>query len=495
MSSEQPESAGRLDRTFMGGLAWTAGSKWLTQGLTWLSVLIVARLLSPSDFGLVEMAGVFIVIANVLAEFGIGSAVVQIRGLGEEVLAQLNSLSIFFALLTFALALLIAPGIAAFFRSEEVTVLVSVTSVVFFITGFQTVPVGVLRRNLDYRRLSIAEAVQAIVQAIATVIAAWLGMAYWALVIGQVLGKLCSAVLTMIWTRVPFQMPAWEVIRAPLKFGYHVSVGNISGTLASMADGVVVGRRMGDVLLGHYRMAITLAYAPVDKVGSLIMRVTGPLFAKIQSDHAMIRRYFLIFTETLALAVFPMSVGIAIVAPELVAVVLGAKWEATVGPLRFLALFAGIRLISILMTQILVALHRTAFTMHRSLLALAVMPVAFWIAAGWSLAAVGASWLLLVFITVLPSYIVLSREIDLELGDFLNALLPSIAACMAMALGLYIWRAQLPVVFDHPWLNLLLQVSLGAILYASVLFLLFRSRFTRYIRFAQSLRRGGVPES
>jgi PST family polysaccharide transporter len=262
-----------------------------------------------------------------------------------------------------------------------------------------------------------------------------------------------------------------------------------------MADGVVVGRRLGDVLLGHYRMAITLAYAPVDKVGSLIMRVTGPLFAKIQSDHAMIRRYFLIFTETLALAVFPMSVGIAIVAPELVAVVLGAKWEATVGPLRFLALFAGIRLISILMTQILVALHRTAFTMHRSLLALAVMPVAFWIAAGWNLAAVGASWLLLVFITVLPSYIVLSREIDLDLRDFLNALLPSIAACMVMALGLYIWRTQSPVVADHPWLNLLLQVSLGAILYASVLYLLFRSRFTRYIRFAQSLRRGGVPES
>ncbi|MCC6264695.1 MAG: lipopolysaccharide biosynthesis protein [Bryobacterales bacterium] len=494
MSAEHPESTSTLDRMFLGGLAWTAGSKWLTQGLTWISVFVVARLLSPSDFGLVEMAGTFFIIANVLAEFGIGTGVVQIRDLSNQALAQLNSLSIFFAALTYGIALLTAPWIADFFRSEKLEILVATASVVFFITGFQTVPMGVLRRDLDYRRLSIAEAVQSIVQAVATVVSAWLGLAYWALIIGPVLGKASSTILAMVWTRIPFHWPRLEVIRAPLKFGYHVSVANLAGTVSSMSDAVVVGRRMGDALLGHYRMALTLAYAPIDKVGSLIMRVTGPLFAKIQSDQLLMRRYFLVFTETLACAIFPMSVGIALVAPEIVATVLGGKWEASVGPLRYLSLFAGIRLLSILVNQILIARHRTAFTMHLSLLALAVMPLVFWIAAGSSLAAVGASWLVLAFINLIPSYVVMAREIALPLKECLNALVPSSVACMGMALGIYVWRVYMPFFAESQWANLLMQVALGAILYAGILLIFFRSRFTRYIAFAQSLRRGRVPE-
>ncbi len=492
MKTEQQESASSLDRTFIGGLAWTAGSKWVAQGLTWLSVLIVARLLSPGDFGLVEMAGTFFVIANVLAEFGVGGAVVQIRGLDEEALAQLNTLSIFFATATFGIALLSAHPIAAFFRAPEVETLVAVNSIVFFIIGFQAVPSGILRRDLDYRRISIAEAVQSVVQAVGTVVAAWLGMAYWALVIGQLLGRLCSAGLVMAWVRTPFRWPTLAVVRVPLRFGYHISVANLSGTISSMSDAVVVGRRLGDILLGHYRMALTLAYAPIDKVGSLIMRVTGPLFARIQSDHAMMRRYFLIFTESLALVVFPMSIGIALVAPELVAVVLGPKWQASVGALRFLSLFCGIRLFAILISQILIALHRTAFTMKLSLIALVVMPLAFWFAADWGLAAVGASWLSLGLISVLPSYLRVVRDIDLRHRDFLNALLPSVIACTIMGIGGYLLRTRLDAFADKVWQNLAVQVALGVILYSGVLLLFFRSRFKRYAHFARSLRGGGA---
>ncbi|MCZ2155134.1 MAG: lipopolysaccharide biosynthesis protein [Bryobacterales bacterium] len=494
MSAESQESAHSLDRTFIGGLAWTAGSKWLTQGLTWVSVLIVARLLSPGDFGLVEMAGSFFVIANVLAEFGIGAAVVQMRGLERDALGQLNTLSLLVAAVTFGIAWLCAPAIAAFFRAPEVETLVAVNSIVFFIIGFQTVPSGILRRNLDYRRISISEAVLSTVQAVITVIAAWLGMAYWALVIGQLCGRACSSLLLMFWARVPFRRPRFEVVRAPFRFGYHVSVANLSGAISAMSDAVVVGRRLGDALLGHYRMALTLAYAPIDKVGSLIMRVTGPLFARIQADHSLLRRYFLIFTESLTLTIVPMSVGIALVAPELVAVVLGAKWAESVGALRFLSLFCSIRLIAILMNQILFALNRTRFTMNLSLLALAVMPAAFWFAANWGLAAIGASWLLIAFINVLPSYLRMKKDIGLKNRDFLNALFPSLAGSLVMALGVQMLRSYLHTVDTQAWLKLLSASAAGAILYTGFLLLFFRGRFTRYISFARSLKSGRSPE-
>ncbi len=494
MSAEERESACSLDRTFIGGLAWTAGSKWLTQGLTWTSVLIVARLLSPGDFGLVEMAGTFFIIANVLAEFGIGGAVVQMRGLDRGVLAQLNTLALLFAAVTFVIAWLCAPAIAVFFHAPEVEMLVAVNSIVFFIIGFQAVPSGILRRDLDYRRLSIAEAVLSIVQAVGTVTAAWLGMAYWALVIGQLLGRACSTALVMAWTRVPFHVPVFAVVREPFRVGYHVSVANVSGSVSSMSDAVVVGRRLGDSLLGHYRMALTLAYAPIDKVGSAIMRVTGPLFARIQADHAMLRRYFLIFTESLTLTIVPMSVGIALVAPELVTVVLGAKWMESVGALRFLSLFCSVRLLAILINQILFALGRTRFTMHLSLIALVAMPAAFWFAADWGLAAIGASWLLLAFINVLPSYVLLAKDIELRHRDFFNALVPSIFASLVMSISVYVIRNYLHPADGQAWVKLLASVTAGAVIYVGLLLLLFRSRLTRYISFAQSLRRGAAPQ-
>jgi PST family polysaccharide transporter len=482
------QSPRTLDRQFVGGLAWTASSKWLTQGLTWVSVLIVARLLSPADFGMVELAGVAVIIGNVLAEFGIGSAVVQMRELDRNALAQLNLVSVTLALLAFLIGLLLAPLLAAFFGVSELRNLIAVNSLAFFITGFQAVPQGILRRDLDYRKLSLAEAAQSIVQALATVLAAWSGLAYWALVIGHLSGKTASAALTFVWTRIPFHWPRWDHIRNPLAFGYHISVANLSGTLYSMADVVVVGRRLGDSLLGHYRMAITLAYAPTDKVGSLVMRVTGPIFANIQNDHALLRRYFLIFTEILSLAVFPMTIGMAVVATELVTVVLGPKWLPCVDALRFIALFAGFRVVSVLTSQVLAALRFTRLSMRLSLIALCVMPVAFWVAAGWSLAAVAAAWLLVVFVVTLPSYLVMASAIRLSPGPFLQALLPSLIACGVMVAALLLLDTQ--GVFqgrNASWI-LSVKVIAGATSYGCVLGIFFRPRLVRYATFIWELR-------
>src|SRR5437016_7912815 len=91
----------KLDHAIVHGLAWTAGAKWMTQLITWASVLASARLLSPSDFGLVEMAAYFTSVTNLLAEFGIGAAVLQMPELDRRVVAQLNTISVVFCTLAF----------------------------------------------------------------------------------------------------------------------------------------------------------------------------------------------------------------------------------------------------------------------------------------------------------------------------------------------------------------------------------------------------------
>src|SRR5579859_3515711 len=115
-----------LDRAFVGGVAWTAGAKWLSQLVSWPSVVIAARLLSPADFGIVEMAGFYFAVTNVMAEFGIGTAVLQMRELDEVVVAQLNTIAMLSGIVAFGVSLLASPLIAAFFRTPQLTLLIDV---------------------------------------------------------------------------------------------------------------------------------------------------------------------------------------------------------------------------------------------------------------------------------------------------------------------------------------------------------------------------------
>ncbi len=489
MSQEGGQGHDRLDVAFVGGLAWSAGAKWMTQVITWASVLVAARLLSPADFGLVEMAGFVVGLTNMLAEFGIGTAVMQMHELDRRVLAQLNTVCIALCTLAFLGSAASAPLIAAFFRSEQLERMIVVNSLCFFITGFQAVPQGLLQRDMDYRRLSLAEAAMSLVQAVVTVGCALLGAGYWSLIAGVVVGKGTSAVLTAYWKPIPLAQPRWKEILAPMRLGWHVAVGRLAGAAYTQADGIVVGRTMGDAPLGNYRMALSLACAPGEKISILIMRVTGPLFAKIQNDHALVRRYFLIVTESLALTVFPITFGLAVTAPEAVHVVLGPKWAAAVAPLQWMAVFIGVRTMGALISQVLTSLRYTAFCMWISLLSLALMPVSFYIASRWGLGAVAAAWLVLSPITLGPLALKLQRAIPLRWREYLDAMLPALVGSAVMVTGVMAIRIWLlsrgwPVTF-----NLAVQVVAGGAIYGTVLMLGYRETVLRYVRFFRQLRK------
>ncbi len=492
MSEPDSQQPSKLDHAIVHGLAWTAGAKWMTQLITWASVLAAARLLSPSDFGLVEMAAYFTVVTNLLAEFGISAAVLQMPELDRRVIAQLNTISVLFCTLAFGLSAAGAPLVAAFFRSDQLRLLVVISSVNLLITGFQAIPGGMLQRRMDYRRLSLAEAALALVQAVVTVGCALFGAGYWSLVAGMLAGKASSAVLTACWSPVPFALPKWGEISAPLRLAWHVTVGRLAWVMYSQADGIVVGRTMGNAVLGTYRLAISLAGAPAEKVSLLIMRVTGPLFANVQDDVTLVRRYLSIMTEFLALTVLPLTLGLAAVAPDAVAVILGPKWAEAVSPLRWLAVFAAIRTMSTLIGQVLTSLRFTRFTMWTSLISLLVMPASFYVASRWGPGAVAASWIIMSPVTAVPLLTKVLKATRIGYRAYLDLVLPALvgsAIMVAAVLGIQIY---LPKNWPQA-AGLSLQVMAGAAIYCGVMWLLYRERMLRYVRFALTLMRDPAP--
>jgi PST family polysaccharide transporter len=474
-----------LDQAVVGGFAWTAGAKWLSQIVSYPAVLITARILSPSDYGLTEMAGFYFVVTNVVAEFGLGMAVLQMRELDMRVAAQLNTIATLSGVLAFLVSIAAAPLIASFFRAPALHRLVVVASLSFILTSTEAIPLGLLQRGLEYRRMSVAESVQALVTSVTSVLCALFGMAYWAIIIGNLSGRAANIALAVYWRPVGFAWPRLSSVKAPLRFGMEIAVQRIVGSINGLSDSVVIGRTMGQAPVGAYRIAAMLANTPAEKLGALLMRVTGPLFSKVQSDRPVMLRYFLIFSESLAISVFPLLVGLAIVAPEAILLILGPKWAAAAGPLRWLSVSVMFRALLALMVQLLTTLRLTRFGMWMSLVTFVLMPAAFYLASGNGVNAVAAAWIVMTPVTFFPIAIKVFRQIGCTLSEYLNALSPAIVGSVAILIAVLALRSQVKLA---GWPGLIEEIAVGGVAYVLVLFGLFRSRIMRFINFFRGLR-------
>lgn len=489
MNSEETPQPRHLDVRFAGGLAWTAGAKWVTQGVTWLSVVIAARLLSPSDFGAVEMAASVITLTNVMAEFGIGSAALQMRELGRHTLAQLNTLAFVLSVLAFGICAAIAPLAAAFFHLPKLRILIVVISFTFFSTGVQSVPLGLLQRDMDYRKLSLVEALQAIVQAVVLVCGASIGLGYWSLVAAPMSGKAAAAALSVFWKPVSYAMPRWKEVAVPLRFGMEVALSKLAWAAYSQADVVIVGRLLGPAALGTYRLAIDVASAPAEKVGMLIMRVTGPLFARVQADKALTRRYFLFISDALALSIFPLAFGLGMVAPQAIPAVFGPqKWNLAIVPVQWLAAYTTFRALNALMNQVLTSLRYTAFLLWVSVFTFVLMPASFYVAAHWGIGAVAATWVIMSPLTFLPPAVKLFRSIQCGVREYFAVLAPALAGSAAMVCAVFLVRRTLPAGWPATWI-LVVEIAVGGAAYVAILLSFFRPLVSRYVQFFVRLRK------
>lgn len=489
MTQDNSTDHRNLDTAFASGLAWTASAKWATQVLTWASVLAVARLLTPSDYGIGEIGGMFFGITNVLAEFGIGTAVLHMPELDRKALGQLHLFSLLLCTGIFLLSLGAAPAIAWFFRSEHVLFFILVNTG-FLITGFQAVPMGLLQRDMDYRRMALLEALGVLITAVVTVTTAWFGWGFWALLAGPASGKVVSAAVLCYWKQVPFRWPHWADIRKPVEMGRHVAVARVASAAYSYADGIVIGRTLGAAVLGTYRMAMNLASAPADKITQLIMRTATPLFANVMDNPPLVRRYYLIMAEIMSLAVMPLMFGLTIVAPQAVLLILGPKWVAATRPLQWLGLFMIVRVLAVLAEQVLVSQRLTRFTMRMSILSFVVMPAAFYAAARWNGPnGVAAAWIVFSPLTILPMLILLLRKIELPYRAYANALMPALGGSAVMCVVLFAMNGRLPASLAVQ-ARLAIQVGVGGMVYAGFLLIFFRERVLRYVNFLWRLRSG-----
>jgi O-antigen/teichoic acid export membrane protein len=494
LQHEVTDKQTKLDRSLIRGLAWTGGMKWAIQIVAWASTLAVARILSPADYGVVMLATVYLGVLTLVSDFGVSTAVVALRDLTDEQLAQLNGLAVLVGISGFGVSFLIARPAGRFFSAPRLPAVLIVMSVSFIISSFQSVPSSLLRKELRFKLLSVIDGARGLAIAGLVLALAIAGFRYWALVIGAVATTAINTALILTQRRHRFAWPRWRDLKRQIRFSSHVSTVSLGWYWYSNADFVVAGRMLGQAALGTYSLAWQLANTPLEKVTSVIGSVTPAYFSAVQDDRSALKRYLLKPTEAISFVLFPAMIGMALVASDAVPLVLGAKWHGLAAPLELLALYATYRSVMPLMPQVLVVSGETRFLMWNTVVSAVLIPTAFVFGSRWGTSGIAAAWVMAYPINALPIYLRTARRLRMRFTEYWRALSPAVSGSAAMAAVVWFVEWMIPAT-ALPVSRLLAEVASGAAAYIGFQLVFHRDRVTAFYHSGKMLRAGAPSEN
>jgi teichuronic acid exporter len=475
-------------------LVWRAVANWSSQLVSWAALLVVVRLLSPSDFGLVGMSVVLYWYLKFLGEFGITTTVIRHRDLSQDALAQLNTMGVVFGVGSFLLACLLAWPAAVFFKTPQVIPVALVTCLGLIPLGIRSVPEGLMNREMRFKSLSIFDALRDIVSAVVTVLLAWWGFRYWSLVVGNLLSEVFRCAIILSVQRHRFAWPRLATIREPLTFGRRVLVSGFAWSTYNTLDNVTAGRVLGQAPLGLYAMAWNLANMPLEKIVSLVTTLVPAYLSRVQTDLAALRQYVRSISEMIALATFPATIGFALVAHLAVPLIMGRKWVGMIAPLQVLLVYAAVRSLVALLPKVLTAVGNARFVMRVEVLGLVLMPIAFWIGSHWGIKGIAYGWVFAYPIIGCAEYWKTMKTIEMGVGDYLRALRPAFDGTIAMVFAVVALQWSLPLDLS-PWFRLMVEIAGGAVTYVAAVALLHRQRAMHFLSVAKRIRRPKLAEA
>jgi O-antigen/teichoic acid export membrane protein len=467
--------------------------KWGIQLLSWASTVIVARILSPSDFGLMGMATVYLGLIALINEFGLTAAVLRGRELGAEQLAQLGGFGVCIGA-AFTLASMIAAfPVAAFYGEPAVRTIILVLSLNFVLTSLGVLPRALLARDLRFQVLAAIDGAANVVQIAATLVLAILGLRYLALVFGSLLASVTGATLALAIRGHRLAWPrSFRSISDSVRVGWHVVVGRLAWYTYQNADFAIVGRVLGKAVLGTYTLGWEIATVPVERVSALVGQVTPGIFSAVQSDRPLLRRYYLAVVQGLSFITFPAAAGLTLTAPVLIPVVLGEHWRPAIIPLQLLAVYGGIRSVDTVTPQVLIYTGHSRQSMWYTVLAACVLPMLFLLGTHFGAAGVAAMWIVGYPIVISPIYRIALRILDLSPRMYLRNLWPAGSSTIAMACAVLAVRYTLARGAVNPVVALAAEVATGVVVYTAILLLVHRDRVRAFVTLVRRARGGSV---
>jgi PST family polysaccharide transporter len=325
------------EKTIRGGLV-----RLIAQGANFFlrlgSLVVLARLLGPKDFGLVGMVTAFTGVLTLFRDFGLSAAAIQRTNVTDEQISTLFWINIFVGVLLGLLAIAGAPAIAAFYHEPRLLGVTAVLALGFLFNAAGVQHSVLLQRQMRFTALAIVNTVGLLVGTAVAILGAKAGYGYWALVAMTVTVPLISTVgfwLATAW--VPGMPRRRAGIRSMMRFGSTVTLNGLVAYVASNFEKVLLGRFWGVDVLGLYGRAYQLINIPTDNLNSAAGEVAFSALSRLQDDPCRLKSYFLKGYSVILALTLPITLACALFADDMIRVLLGPKWAAAAPIFRLLA--------------------------------------------------------------------------------------------------------------------------------------------------------------
>lgn len=422
----------------------------LSKGTTFIATVILTRLLTPDDFGLMAL-GLFITYFDGLSDFGVGAAFIYQQSNDQETENKTASIAFIFNQLwgvgLASLAYFGAGEIASFFHEPRVLLIIQVLSISFIISSLSNIHEARLRKALLFRRRFIVEIAKSISKAGLSIGLALNDFGVWSLVWGQ-LGA--GVVATLSYWLLSGWMPKWEfdlkIYHSLVGYGAQIAFMLLLGTFIQNLDYLFIGRRLDAVQLGIYTLAFRLPELLILNICSVISPALFPTYARLQHNPQALQSAFLSATRYISLITFPLGVGTAIISPYFVSLFFTDRWVAAIPVMQILSLYATVATIGFNVGDIYKAVGRPDILSKLAIIHLAIAGPALWYASGIDIVSVAWAQLGTTLFIVIIRIGIASYFLKLKLRRIIAALLPALSTVTLMALCLIAINTKLSVV-------------------------------------------------
>ena len=405
--------------------------------LVFISTVVLARLLTPADFGIVAAASAVILYFDVVLDLGIGAALVyeQEKGTSERVHNAFTLNLLVTSVLT-GLGLLLTPALAAFFSLQSDENVFRALFVYLFIKGLGQVQTSMLQRDLRFGRRGSVEVARGVVRAGVSIGMALTGFGVWALVGGLLAGELAGTALA--WALVGYR-PRLRleraVVRALMGFGLAFIALKISDAIALDSDYLIIGHALGPTQLGYYTIAYRLPELALTSLYWIFGTVAFPLYSQARARGLDVTGYVqLRALRLITVFSFPAGVLLALLAPDVIYVLFGAKWAPAITPMVFIALMTSVMSVGFSSGDLFPAMGRPATLLVINTPLTVLLVIVFIIVVPYGIVWIAVTHLVMMFIAQTARLVLVTRVFGTRFAQQLRAMLPGVYATFGVLL-------------------------------------------------------------
>jgi O-antigen/teichoic acid export membrane protein len=482
--------APNLRQNIGSGITWNFANQIIAGTLQFAVMIILARLLTPHDYGVIGLVLTFTGFAAIFVDLGLTPAVVQKQDITQTELSTVFWTNNAIGWIILALFWMLAEPIARFYKEPVLIWVTRITAFSFVLTPLISLPRALLQRKLRFRTLAKVNVAALVVSSGVAMYFAAKGFGYWSLV-AQTLAVSCATALFLWWAVKWHPSFTFSGIALHGFFGFsgYLSAGQIVGYWSRNLDKLMLGRMAGTAELGLYTRGYTLMLLPVEQISKVIDPVLFPAYSTIQHDRHEIAQIYLKITRLVALVTFPVCFGLWAVAEPAVLTILGERWRDTIPIVKVLCPLGAIQSILYLNSSLYLSQGRTRRALVVRVVSTAALAVVFYFGLKTG-GLMGMVWGYFAFSIVASPfiYLVAATLVNLHLSDMLKNLSGVIAATFLMSAGVVCFRSLVGGFGNI--VQLLILVTLGATIYVMSLGVLRETAFKEAVRLIQSRRKG-----